>query len=142
MIWQARTEPGLVVHGPPGTGKSQTIVNVIADALAHGRTVLMVCQKYAATRVVYEKLKQVGLDGLCLEMTDSERSRLPVFRAIRNQVDNLPGAVLPSSERDRLARDIERIEGDLDTYARALHELIEGVGLAYRHIKSIVSCLT
>jgi hypothetical protein len=45
VIWQARQPPGLVVHGPPGTGKSQTIVNIIADALAHERTVLMVCQK-------------------------------------------------------------------------------------------------
>src|SRR5262249_8711369 len=41
VVWQARSGPGLVVHGPPGTGKSQTIVNVIADTLAHGRTVLM-----------------------------------------------------------------------------------------------------
>jgi hypothetical protein len=59
VVWQARAQPGSVVHGPPGTGKSQTIVNIIADALAHGRTVLMVCQKQAATRVVLERLRAV-----------------------------------------------------------------------------------
>jgi len=139
VIWQARTEPGLVMHGPPGTGKSQTIVNVIADALAHGRTVLMVCQKYAATRVVFERLKQVGLDSLCLEVPDSERSRLPVLRAIRDQVDSLPtrAATASSTPRDHLAREITRLEEELDRYARALHERDAEVGLSYRRMKTI-----
>lgn len=139
VIWQARHEPGLVVHGPPGTGKSQTIVNVIADALAHRRTVLMVCQKYAATRVVFEKLKQVGLDGLCVEVMDIEKGRLPIFRAIRDQVDSLPtqANVVSQSKRDRLAREIDRLESELDDYARAMHERDGKVGLAYRQMKSI-----
>ncbi|MEX0802769.1 MAG: DUF4011 domain-containing protein, partial [Candidatus Binatia bacterium] len=47
-IWQARHPEGVVVHGPPGTGKSQVIVNIVADALAHGEHVLVVCQKKAA----------------------------------------------------------------------------------------------
>jgi hypothetical protein len=47
-IWLARGNEGLVVHGPPGTGKSQVIVNIVADALAHGQTVLVVCQKKAS----------------------------------------------------------------------------------------------
>ncbi len=139
VIWQARHEPGLVVHGPPGTGKSQTIVNVIADALAHRRTVLMVCQKYAATRVVFEKLKQVGLDGLCVEVMDTEKSRLPIYRAIREQVDLLPtqANVASQSKRDRLAREIDRLESELDDYARAMHERDSKVGLAYRQMKSL-----
>lgn len=139
VIWQTRTEPGLVVHGPPGTGKSQTIVNVIADALAHGRTVLMVCQKYAATRVVFEKLKQVGLDSLCLEVTDSERSRLPVFRAVRDQVDSLPPSAgrTSTAQRTRIAGEIEHLEDELDHYARAMHERNDEVGLAYRQMKTI-----
>jgi hypothetical protein len=56
-IWQARLNGGLVIHGPPGTGKSQTIVNIIADALAHEQKVLMVCQKPAALDVVMARLK-------------------------------------------------------------------------------------
>ncbi len=139
VIWQARTEPGVVVHGPPGTGKSQTIVNIIADALAHGRTVLMVCQKYAATRVVYEKLKQVGLDSLCLEVTDSNRGRLPVFRAIRNQVESLPRALAPKlpAQREQLAREISSLEDELDDYARALHQRQDRIGLAYHQLKTM-----
>ena len=43
----SRTAPGLVVEGPPGTGKSQTIVNVVSDAIGRGETVLVVCQKQA-----------------------------------------------------------------------------------------------
>src|SRR5207248_9534560 len=89
VVWQAREQPGLVVHGPPGTGKSQTIVNIIADALAHGRTVLMVCQKQAATRVVLERLRAVGLADLCLEVRDAAADRQQVFKKIREQVDRL-----------------------------------------------------
>jgi hypothetical protein len=138
VIWQSRLEPGLVVHGPPGTGKSQTIVNVIADALAHGRTILMVCQKYAATRVVFERLKGAGLDGLCVEITDAEKSRLPVFTAIRDQIDALTGsaAPAPNARREQLAREITRLEEELDTYARALFERDERIGLAYRQLKA------
>jgi hypothetical protein len=47
----ARTARGLVVHGPPGTGKSQTITNVIGDHLARGQRVLFVCDKRTALEI-------------------------------------------------------------------------------------------
>ena len=50
----------LVIHGPPGTGKSQVIVNIIADAMAHGKKVLVVSQKRAALDVVYKRLEALG----------------------------------------------------------------------------------
>jgi hypothetical protein len=139
VIWQARSEPGVVVHGPPGTGKSQTIVNVIADALAHERTILMVCQKYAATRIVFEKLKQVGLDSLCLEVTDTEKNRLSVFNEIRNQVDALPVSALDTSStrRNQVARDLARLENELDEYSRAIHECDSAIGRPYRQLKTM-----
>jgi hypothetical protein len=51
----------VVVHGPPATGKSQTIANLIADALARSKKVLFVSAKMAALNVVYDRLKEVGL---------------------------------------------------------------------------------
>lgn len=58
----------LVVEGPPGTGKSQTITNIIARAVHDGKTVLFVAQKWAALDVVHRRLCQVGLGRLCLEL--------------------------------------------------------------------------
>lgn len=139
VIWNARNDDGLVVHGPPGTGKSQTIVNIIADALAHRRTVLMVCQKHAATQVVLERLKQVGLDQLCVEVSDTDKSRGTVFRAIRDQVDAIPQEPDTSSTRtrERFARKIAQIESELDHFACAMHEQLPKIGRSYRQIKSM-----
>ena len=101
VVWKARKKPGLLVHGPPGTGKSQTIVNVIADALAHDRTILMVCQKQAATRVVMERLRSAGLADLCVEVNQPEADRQAIFREIRGQVATLSQANQPASPSSR-----------------------------------------
>ncbi|MEQ1883240.1 MAG: AAA domain-containing protein, partial [Burkholderiales bacterium] len=115
-VWKARSKPGLVVHGPPGTGKSQTIVNIIADALAHELTVLMVCQKQAATRVVLERLRKVDLADLCMEVHDPEQERKAVFQAIVDQVAALPKfqpITKTQEQRQRLAGQIEALKREL-----------------------------
>jgi hypothetical protein len=58
----------LVIEGPPGTGKSQTITNLIAAALARGKTVLFVAEKLAALEVVRRRLDDAGLGMFCLEV--------------------------------------------------------------------------
>jgi len=138
VIWQVRLGPGLVMHGPPGTGKSQTIVNIIADHLARGQTVLMVCQKQAATRVVLERLRAVGLADLCMEVQDAEQDRRKVFQDIRAQVENLPATDEPSStrrERQELAVQITALEAELDRHARALHQKHPRFGISYRDME-------
>jgi hypothetical protein len=134
VIWQARTMPGLVVHGPPGTGKSQTIVNIIADALAHGRTVLMVCQKQAATQVVLKRLREVNLDNLCLEVHDAATDRQRVFKTIRDHVDQLKERQFrKQNPRDDLAHQIADKEKCLDDYARSYHGQHSQFGISYKH---------
>src|SRR5690606_9080393 len=58
----------LVIEGPPGTGKSQTITNLIAAALAQGKRVLFVAEKMAALEVVKKRLDRAGLGEFCLEL--------------------------------------------------------------------------
>ena len=57
-----------ILHGPPGTGKSQTITNMIANALYQGKRVLFVAEKMAALSVVQSRLEQIGLAPFCLEL--------------------------------------------------------------------------
>jgi very-short-patch-repair endonuclease len=58
----------LVIEGPPGTGKSQTITNLVAGAMARGKTVLFVAEKLEALRVVKQRIDRVGLGEFCLEL--------------------------------------------------------------------------
>ena len=53
-----------VLIGPPGTGKSQTIANIIAQCMSMKKSVLFVAEKTAALDVVHRRLKQLGLGGL------------------------------------------------------------------------------
>ncbi|MEM7019599.1 MAG: AAA domain-containing protein, partial [Pseudomonadota bacterium] len=133
VIQHTRHGPGLVVHGPPGTGKSQTIVNIIADALAHDKKVLMVCQKQAALQVVYERLRAVKLDELCVQVNDADTDRLTVFREIRDQVERLPPEPEPSDThtRNQLAEQIASLEKALDAHAAHLNTPLPGLDIDY-----------
>ena len=75
VITHALAGRNLVVQGPPGSGKSQTIANLLAEAMANGKTVLFVAQKRAAVDAVMTRLEAVGLAGNVLEVFDSKTKR-------------------------------------------------------------------
>jgi very-short-patch-repair endonuclease len=109
-----------VLEGPPGTGKSQTITNMIADALARGKTVLFVSEKIAALSVVHDRLKKLGLAPFLLELHSAKASKSEVLgqfdRALktstRHQVKDW------QQEADRLN---QKRQG-LNDYVSALHQ--------------------
>lgn len=68
VIEDAKKGHSLVVEGPPGTGKSQTIVNLIAELLANEKKILFVSEKMAALDVVKKRMDSVGLGSYCLEL--------------------------------------------------------------------------
>ena len=137
-VLEARSGRGLLVEGPPGTGKSQTIVNMVADAIGTGRSLLVVCQKQAALEVVHKRLDAAGLGERTIVVNDVNRDREPVLRAVREQLEELrarPGG--PSGwrqQREQTAARIEALERDLDGHHAALHAFDEGTGLSYRII--------
>lgn len=72
VIQLSHSQSSLQVEGPPGTGKSQTIANIISNALYHGRNVLLVCDKKAAILQVEERLSNVGLKPAMLNLHDED----------------------------------------------------------------------
>jgi len=70
----------LQVEGPPGTGKSQTIANIISNGLYHGRNVLLVCDKKAAIVQVEERLSNVGLKPAMLNLHDEDLDKREFLR--------------------------------------------------------------
>lgn len=82
----------LVIEGPPGTGKSQTITNLIAASIATGRTVLFVAEKLAALEVVKSRLSSAGLDPFVLELHSSKTSKKRVLEELGRRIAFRPAA--------------------------------------------------
>jgi hypothetical protein len=77
----------LVVEGPPGTGKSQTITNLIAAAMSQGQTVLFVAEKKAALEVVKARLDYVGLGEFCLELHSHKTQKTELHATLKKRLD-------------------------------------------------------
>ena len=136
-VMEARQAPGLVVEGPPGTGKSQTIVNMVADAIGMGKSLLVICQKQAALEVVRKRLDKERLGNRFVMITDVNSDRGAIIASVREQVERLHsqpvgGAPAWKRDRERLAARIELLEADLDRQQTALHAVDPNTGLTYR----------
>lgn len=81
-IIDALNGKNLVVNGPPGTGKSQTITNVIACAMAAGKSVLFVSEKLAALEVVTSRLDKAGLVDFCLEFHSHKTQKKRLLESV------------------------------------------------------------
>ncbi|NED68687.1 AAA family ATPase, partial [Streptomyces sp. SID10244] len=77
-----------VLEGPPGTGKSQTITNLIAHSLSKGKTVLFVAEKQAALDVVKKRLAKIGLSDFTLDLHGKSQRPNEIREQLRNAIDN------------------------------------------------------
>lgn len=110
----------LVLEGPPGTGKSQTITNLIAHSLAKGKTVLFVSEKMAALEVVHRRLTKIGLDPFCLELHSSKAKKSEVLQQLGKALD-IAGQRSADDwlrEADRLAQLRQELNGLVDSLHR------------------------
>jgi very-short-patch-repair endonuclease len=108
----------LVIHGPPGTGKSQTITNLIADALHRGKSVLFVAEKMAALEVVHHRLVEAHLGEFCLELHSTKSRKANVIEDLRRALEShaAPGSGVPSSEPT-----LVKTRSNLNAYVEHLH---------------------
>jgi len=123
ILMEARYKDGIVVHGPPGTGKSQVIVNLITDGLKQGKKIVVVCQKRAALDVVYQRLEGLGLSNHIALVHDEKHDRRHLYSKIQvlletNQVSNDEVLNKLASTSKRLATQ----EDLLNSIANALYE--------------------
>ncbi|MGJ7922198.1 AAA domain-containing protein [Neobacillus sp. LXY-4] len=90
ILKEARYKKGIVVHGPPGTGKSQVIVNLVTDGLNQGKKILVVCQKRAALDVVYQRLDSLGLTNNIALVHDEKNDRKKLYSKIESLFNHNP----------------------------------------------------
>lgn len=108
------------LEGPPGTGKSQTITNLIAHFLGYGKTVLFVSEKMAALEVVERRLKAIGLGPFCLELHSAKARKTEVLAQLREVMDVSRGLTAENWKRE--SERLGRLRADLNDFVRALHK--------------------
>ncbi|PWL16429.1 DNA helicase [Falsochrobactrum shanghaiense] len=108
-----------VLIGPPGTGKSQTITNIIADQLGRGRTVLFVAEKSAALDVVHRRLERHGLGDAVLELHSNKADRKTVLAQLGRSWERASAA--NAQDWVRVAEDLRLTRDQLNDYVDALH---------------------
>lgn len=140
-VLASRSLPGLVVEGPPGTGKSQTIVNIVSDAIGRGEKVLVVCQKQAALQVVKKRLDKEQLTDRLFMVVDLAKDREVIIRELRDQlveVRDQTGAADARRERDEVLARLRNLEAEIDGQHQALHERDVLSGYSYREILGLL----
>ena len=117
----------LAVEGPPGTGKSQTIVNAIAAAIADGKKVLFVAEKMAALEVVKSRLEAVGLGEFVLPLQAERSTREQVINSLRDRL----GMDTPRTPREFETKlsEFQRLRSNLNAYVETVAQDFGSSGL-------------
>jgi very-short-patch-repair endonuclease len=126
-VHEVRKGRNLVIQGPPGTGKSQTIANIIASAVADGKTVLFVAEKMAALEVVKRRLDNAGVGDACLELHSNKANKRAVLEELRRTWElGAPRGDGAASLNARLGEAREALNG----HALRLHEVLGAGGFS------------
>ncbi|AHE97556.1 DUF4011 domain-containing anti-phage protein Hhe [Thioalkalivibrio paradoxus] len=123
----------LVIEGPPGTGKSQTITNLIAAALAQGKKVLFVAEKLAALEVVKRRLDHAGLGDFCLELHSHKTQKRKVLDDIDARLGNQRSYRTPP-KIDADIRRYEELKEELKAYAEQINSEWRSTGLSIHQL--------
>ena len=119
-INMAANEVSFVLHGPPGTGKSQTITAMISNALSKGKTVLFVAEKMAALEVVQKRLAGLGIADFCLEIHSNKAAKRNVLDQLKRCLEIQ--AQESGDDYETKIEDLRKMRQHIDKYVQKLHE--------------------
>ena len=132
VISRALAGAHVVIDGPPGTGKSQTIANIIAGMAALGRRVLFVAEKRAAIEAVTDRLAEADLAHLVFDLHDKRINRRQVAQQLTESLDRA-GNELPPDVAD-LHRQLTRLRRDVIRHPVELHEIHHPWDISYYQV--------
>lgn len=135
-VHAAAAGKSFVLHGPPGTGKSQTITNIIAHNLALGKTVLFVSEKRAALEVVHRRLTECGLGPFCLELHSNKSHK----KGVLSQLEQSLNAHVGHSTEEWLeeAQKLAASRRELNNFVTALHAIRESGESVFHGISQLI----
>ena len=119
-ISAANQMKSFILHGPPGTGKSQTITNIIANALYKGKKVLFVAEKMAALSIVQKRLDAIGIAPFCIELHSNKSKKSSLLEQLKRTTEIIKQT--PPEDFLAEAEKIKQIRDELNNYIEALHK--------------------
>ena len=138
-VYDVAQGTNLVIEGPPGTGKSQTIVNLLANAIHHGRKVLFLAQKTVALNVVHERMQAAGLGNKCLPLHSDYARKSTLFERIGDLVENTGDAAAAERACDQFQHsynNYNEYRESLNHYCEFLKHPVGQTGLTAQDVLS------
>lgn len=129
-VMEALNGRSLVIEGPPGTGKSQTIANLIAVLLSQNKRILFASEKLAALEVVKHKLDAAGLGDFCLNLHSKTAEKGDMLRSLKSRLQ-MKKSEYSERTAEKIESEIEHLENlkkKLNEYCRAVSERFAGTG--------------
>ncbi len=123
----------LALKGPPGTGKSQTITNIIAAALAKGLRVLFVAEKMAALDVVKDRLSKAGLGEFCFELHSTKSRKQELLASLKERLD-IQNTLKPPQQLSSALAELEKLRSQLTDYVSLVNSEFGISGKTIHHI--------
>lgn len=118
-VMMAEKGADFVLHGPPGTGKSQTITTMIAHLLGQGKTVLFAAEKMAALEVVQKRLDELGLSRYVLELHSAKATRKAILARMKQALEKTKAQ--PPEDLERKLEETRALRAQLSGYSGTLH---------------------
>ncbi|MCL2522453.1 MAG: DUF3320 domain-containing protein [Erysipelotrichales bacterium] len=119
-VINSHAKKSFVLHGPPGTGKSQTITNIIANALYHNKTVLFIAEKQAALNVVDSRLNALGIGDHTLKLHSHKANKKDILSQFENVLNQTQFSI--DADFKQKLKEFNRIKDDINLYLNHLHK--------------------
>ncbi len=131
VIEESKSGKNMVVEGPPGTGKSQTIVNLISELIANDKSVLFVSEKMAALEVVKDRLDNIGLGEFCFELHSHKSNKKNVLKGLERSIYSHQETMRSMDEE---FDELEKLKMELNNYNHVLHTPLGKSGFSPFHL--------
>lgn len=120
------------LKGPPGTGKSQTITNLIAAAIASHKRVLFVAEKLAALEVVSERLTEAGLGPFILELHSTKSQKKKIAQSFEERLSYKRRSAADTGANS--FTELKKLQAQLRHYATLLNSPVGSSGLTLHDV--------
>lgn len=129
-----------VIEGPPGTGKTQTILNIIANAIMNEQSIAVVSSNNSATKNVYEKLEKNGIGFIAALLGNSQNKK--EFIDSQTSIPDLSRFSLSGTEKSKLIENVQKLSHQLTEYLFKKNELAllkqeyDNIKTEYQHFQN------